>query len=348
MTKDKVNIGIIGAGNIAQNAHIPAYLNQSDIKLAGVCDINGDRAKKVASEYDIDYVTTDIKKLVNQKKIDAVSVCTWNNAHAEAVIEAASAGKHILCEKPMAMNNKEAEKMMKTVKNNNIIFMMGFVNRFRNSAKYIKRLAEAGKLGDIYYGKAELRRRRGTPLGWFTDSSKSGGGPVIDIGVHIIDLTWYLMGRPEPISVSASTYNKFGNYETEGVNRWEALDTDDLVFDVEDSAAGFIRFENGASISFDVSWAINGEDTGTTTKIFGDKAGAQINPLKIFDEEENHLVDKAPIVGDDSNFDNEIRHFLDCVKEEKEPMAPVEDGVIVQKILDGIYESAEAGKEISL
>ncbi|MFW6007049.1 MAG: Gfo/Idh/MocA family protein [Bacillota bacterium] len=348
MTKNKVKIGIIGAGNIGQNAHIPAYLNQDDVELIGVCDINKSRAEAVAEKYDMKYVTEDINELVQEDEIDAVSVCTWNNSHAEAVIAAAEAGKDILCEKPMAMNTDEADRMLQAVEENDVIFMMGFVNRFRNSAKYIKKLADAGKLGDIYYGKAELRRRRGTPLGWFTDSSKSGGGPVIDIGVHIIDLTWYLMGRPEPVSVSASTYNKFGNYDIEGVSRWEALDTDDLVFDVEDAAAGFIRFDNGASISFDVSWAINGENTGTISKIFGDKAGAQIEPLKIFGKEENHLVDKTPVVGEDSNFDNEIRHFLDCIHKGEEPISPARDGVKVQKMLNGIYESAKAGKEIQL
>lgn len=348
MSKEKVKIGIIGAGNIGQNAHIPAYLNQEDVELTGVCDIKKDRAQEVADKYDMKYVTDDIEELVQEKEIDAVSVCTWNNAHAEAVIAAAKAGKDILCEKPMAMNTEEAESMLQAVEDNRVIFMMGFVNRFRNSAKYIKRLARSGEFGDIYYGKSELRRRRGTPLGWFTDSSKSGGGPVIDIGVHIIDLTWYLMGRPRPVSVSANTYEKIGDYDTEGVDRWVALDTDDLVFDVEDSAAGFIRFENGASTSFDVSWAINGEQTSLNSQIFGDKAGAKVEPLTIYGEEEKHLVDKEPTVGNESNFDNEIRHFLDCVKEGKEPLAPARDGVMVQKMLNGIYESAATGKEVKL
>lgn len=169
-----------------------------------------ERAKQVADKYNLKYATANINDLVARDDIDAISVCTWNNAHAEAVIAAAKAGKHILCEKPMAMNTDQAKAMMQAVRENNIIFMMGFVNRFRSESKVIREMYDAGKFGEVYYGKATMMRRRGTPLGWFTDLSKSGGGPVIDIGVHVIDLTWYLMGKPRPISVSAATYSKIG------------------------------------------------------------------------------------------------------------------------------------------
>ena len=346
--KDKLKIGIIGVGNIAQNAHIPAILKQDDVELIAVCDINEERAKEVATKYDLKYATNDINELLAIEEIDAIHVCTWNNGHAEAVIAAANAGKHILCEKPMAMNGKECERMMEAVKNNKVIFMMGFVNRFRYESKVIKTMAEKGKLGEIYYGHTRWLRRRGTPLGWFTDLSKSGGGPVIDIGVHMIDLTWYLMGKPKPTSVSATVHKKIGDYKTKGVDRWVALDTDNLVFNTEDSAAGFIRFENGVTMTFEVSWAINGQDSGVISEIFGDKAGASLNPLKIYGEEEGFLVDMNPIVKEENSFSNEIRHFVDCIKEGKEPMVPIEDGVTIQKILNGIYESAKLGKEVLL
>lgn len=343
----KVRIGLIGAGNIAQNAHIPAYLKQSDVELVAVCDLNEGRAKGVAEKYGMKHVTTDYNELVVLKDVDAVSVCTWNNAHAGAAIAAAKAGKHILCEKPMSMNPEQSKAMMKAVKENNVTFMMGFVNRFRSDSKAIKDIQLAGKLGEIYYAKAAIMRRRGTPLGWFTDLSKSGGGPVIDIGVHIIDLTWYLMGKPKPISVSAATYSKIGDYQTKGVGRWVAFDTDNLVFNTEDSASGFIRFENGASMSFDVSWAINGKDT-QYSQIFGTQAGATLDPIGIYGEEEHYLTDTVPTTMQENSFENEIRHFIDCVKEGKQPIASVDDGLQIQKILNGIYTSAKAGKEIQL
>lgn len=348
MSDKKIRIGLIGAGNIAQNAHIPAYLKQPDVELAGVCDLKEERAKEVKEKYNMKYAFTDFNDLVAIKEIDAISVCTWNNAHAAAAIAAANAGKHVLCEKPMAMTVQEAEAMRKAARNNKITFMMGFVNRFRADSQVLKALSDADKFGDIYYSKAGWLRRRGTPLGWFTDVSKSGGGPVIDIGVHVIDLTWYLMGKPKPISVSACTYNKIGDYKTKGVGRWVAFDTDDLKFNTEDSANGLIRFENGASMNFEVSWAINDKGTGIYSNIFGSKAGASLDPLELYGEEENYLSDAALTAGKADSFVNEIRHFLDCVKEGKEPISPAEDGVQIQKILNGIYESAKLGREIRL
>ena len=348
MKNGKLQIGLIGAGNIAQNAHIPTYLKQNDVELVGICDIKEERAKEVAQKYGMKYAFKDFNDLLAIDEIDAVSVCTWNNFHASAAIAAAKAGKHVLCEKPMAMNVQEAENMLKAAKENKVVFMMGFVNRFRPDSKVIKAMADAGRFGDIYYAKAGWLRRRGTPLGWFTDLSKSGGGPVIDIGVHVIDLTWYFMGKPKPVSVSAATYSKIGDYKTKGVSRWVAFDTDNLVFQTEDSANGFIRFENGVSMNFEVSWAINGKDTGTYSYIFGDKAGASLNPFAIYGEDQNFLMDSSPIVENENPFANEIRHILDCIKEGKEPISTAEDGVNVQKMLNGIYKSAKLGKEILL
>lgn len=347
MKNDKIRVGLIGVGNIAQNAHIPAYLKQDDVELVAVCDLKEQRAKEVADKYNIKAVK-DFNELVSLDNVDAVSICTWNNAHAPAAIAAANAGKHILCEKPMSMNTDEAFAMMETAQKNKITFMMGFVNRFRADSKLIKSFADAGKFGDIYYSKTGLLRRRGTPLGWFTDISKSGGGAVIDIGVHIIDLTWYLMGKPKPISVSATVHDKIGNYQTKGVGRWVAFDTDNLAFNTEDSAAGVIRFENGASMNFEVSWAINSKDEGLYSHIFGSKAGASLNPLAIYGEEENFLIDSTPVIDNEDPFANQIRHFIDCIKEGKEPISTVEDGVTIQKILNGIYNSSKAGKEILL
>lgn len=345
---DKIKIGIIGAGNIAQTAHMPAYLKQKDVEIVAICDINEKRAKEVAAKHDIKYALTDINDITAIDEIDAVSVCTWNNAHAKAVIAAANAGKHILCEKPMAMTVAETEAMAEAVRAKDIVFMMGFVNRFRSQVQVLKSLAESGRFGDIYYAKTGLLRRRGTPLGWFTDLAKSGGGPVIDIGVHAIDLTWYLMGKPQPISVSATVHHAIGDYKTKGVSRWCAFDTDDLVFNTEDSAAGLVRFANGASLTFDVSWAINGQSEDIFSRIYGTKAGASINPFVVYGEENNYLMDSSPVVEPGNMFDNEIRHFLDCIREQQEPIATLEDGMTIQKILNGIYESAKQNKEILL
>lgn len=351
MKDGKIRIGLIGAGNIAQNSHIPSYLKRDDVELVAVCDMNEARAKEVKEKYGMKYAVNKIEDIVSIDEIDAVSVCVWNNAHAKAAIAAASAGKHVLCEKPMAMTVVEAEAMCKAARSNKIVFMMGFTNRYRIESMIIKEMADAGRFGEIYYSKAGWLRRRGTPLGWFTDLSKAGGGPVIDIGVHVIDLTWYFMGKPKPISVCSTVHrNKLGDYKTKGVSRWKAFDTDDLKFEAEDSAAGMIRFENGASMNFEISWAINGKDTGTYSNIFGTKAGASLKPFEIYGEEAGYLSDSTPVVNlaNDNPFLTEIGHFIECIKEGKEPISTPEDGVQVQKILNGIYDSAKAGKEILL
>lgn len=344
----KVRIGLIGVGNIAQNAHIPAYLHQPDVELVAVCDLNKGRAEEVARKHNIAHVFTDYNEMVKLEDLDAVSVCTWNNAHAGATIAALEAGKDVLCEKPMAMTVAEAEAMRDAARRTGRLLMLGFVNRFRTSVGMIKELEAAGKFGEIYYAKATILRRRGTPLGWFTDPKKSGGGPVIDIGVHVIDITRYLMGNPEPVRVSAAVYSKFGDYKTKAVSRWEAFDKDNLVFGVEDLAGGIIHFANGASMVFDVSWAANTAETPLVSEIFGTKAGASLEPFVIYTEDEGYLVDEKPVVREVNIFDQEIRHFVDCVKTRQQPISSADDGVAVQKILNGIYASAAQGKEVTL
>ena len=346
MKDGKIRIGLIGAGNIAQNAHIPAYLNNDGVRLAGVYDINAARCGEVADKYGMTRHGS-LDSLLSDDSIDAVSVCTWNNGHASSAIAALDAGKHVLCEKPMAMTVAEAEAMEAAAKKSGKVFMMGFVNRFRTQSEIINELRERGDFGDIYYARTTLLRRRGTPLGWFTDAAKSGGGPVIDLGVHILDVTWYLMGRPKPLTVTANTHYVFGDYKTKGVSRWEAFDTDDLVFNVEDSAAGTICFDDGKSINFDVSWAINGE-AEMNTFLYGEKAGATFDPFTIFGENAGYLTDNTPAFETVDPFETEINHFIDRVRDGGPPRASAADGVAVQKMLCGIYESSRLGRTVEL
>jgi len=346
---DKIRIALIGAGNIAQNAHIPSYLKQKDMELVAVCDFNKARADEVKEKYGMKYACYDIEDIANMDEVDAVSVCTWNNAHAPAVIAAAKAGKHILCEKPMAMTVEECLEMEKAVKASGKVYLQGFVTRMDPECQAIKAAINDGAMGDIYYARCTSMRRRGTPVGWFHNRAKSGGGPVIDIGVHVLDMTWFLMGKPKPVSVSACAhYNKIGNFKTKGVDRWLAFDQNETVFDTEDSANGLIRFENGVSLNFDVSWAINGKPESHNAWIYGDKAGVSVHPAIMYGETGGYQSDTAIQAGRYTAFDMEIRHFLDCIKGEAEPLSPIEDGIAIQRILNGIYDSAEQGKEVIL
>lgn len=344
----KVRVGFIGVGNIAQNAIMPAYLKQPDMEIVAVCDLNGERAEQVAKKHDVKHVYTDFNEMVKRDDIDAISVCTWNNAHAAATIAALQAGKHVLCEKPPAMTVAEAEAMRDAAKESGKTLMYGLVQRYRTEVQVLKEMMAAGKFGDIYFGKTSILRRRGTPLGWFTDPAKSGGGPVIDIGVHLIDVTRYLMGSPNPVRVSANVFNKLGDYQTKGVSRWTAFDTDNLVFGVEDMAGGVIHFDNGASMIFDVSWAANVKEIGFHSQVVGTKAGASVDPFEIYSEDEGYLTDIKPVVNRTNSFENEVRHFLDCIKTGATPISNAEEGIAIQKILNGIYDSARLGKEVEV
>ena len=347
MMSKKVGVCIVGSGNIAQNSHLPVLLEQKDVEIIAICDENVMRAKVIANKYGIKHYASKFEEIVRIKDIDAIDICTWNRNHAAIAIEAAKAGKHVLCEKPMAANLIEATAVLDEVKKQKIIFMMGFTCRFKPDTIALKTLIDSGKFGKIYYCKVGCHRRRGTPIGWFTDFSKSGGGAVIDAGVHMLDLAWYLMGKPEPDRVSSSTYNTFGNFETKGVERWKSLDATNNVFDTEDSAASIIHFKNGATLLFDVSWARNGENK-EYLELYGNKSGANLIPLTIFGEEENYLVDTYPIVTFKNPFEYEIRHFIDCIKENRQPISGVEDGYVIQKIISGIYDSARLKREVVL
>ncbi len=344
---DKLRVGIIGAGNIAQSAHLPAYAKRTDVEIVGIADLNLQRAQDAAAKFGIPHAYTTVHELLAHEDVDYIDICVWNRYHSEVAIAAAKAGKAILCEKPMAINLEHALAMKEAVEKAGVPFMMAVPTRYSDEAQLLASMVEAGKLGDIYYAKTANVRRRGTPIGWFTDVSKSGGGPVIDIGVHCIDRTWYLMGRPKPVRVSAMTSSRIGDFKTKGVNRWTALDSDVTAFDTEDSAAGVIHFENGATMLFEVSWAMNCPPQGYT-QICGSKAGATLDPLTIYGEEMDYLTDNKPTVGKSNSFENEIDHFITCLRTGAKPISSLEDGVTVQRMLQGIYDSARLGREVEI
>ncbi len=344
---EKLRVGIIGAGNIAQSAHLPVYMERTDVEVVAIADWNLERAQDAAKKFNIPNAYSSVEELLANVDVDYIDICVWNRSHAPVAIAAARAGKHILCEKPMAINLEDALKMEEEVKKAGVQFMMAVPTRYTAEAQLLMEMVDQGKLGEIYYAKTANIRRRGTPIGWFTDTSKSGGGPVIDIGVHCIDRTWFLMGRPKPVRVSATTSHAIGDFKTKGVQRWTALDSDVTAFDTEDSAAGAIHFENGATMLFEVSWALNAPPQDYT-QICGSKAGATLNPLTIYGEEMGYLSDNKPTVLNPNMFAVEIDHFIDCVRTGKKPTSPLEDGVTVQRMLQGIYDSARLGREVEI
>lgn len=352
MISDKIRVAIIGAGTVARDNQIPAFLVCEGAELVAVFDRHIERARALCSQFGIAKAYDRLEDVLGDDDIDCVSICTGNVSHESLVIAAAKAGKHILCEKPMAISVQQAENMKAAVEQSGVCFMMAFVNRFRQESIMLSSMERSGAFGEIYHARCGWIRRRGTPSGWFTDKSKSGGGAVLDIGVHVIDLTWYLMGRPKPVSVSGVTHKRIGAYESKSVTGWAAAGAKTGVFDNEEAATALIRFENGASMSVDISWAINGKEEKMFSKIYGTKGGASFRPLEIYSEEGGFLTDTSPVLVPENTwqpaFEREVAHFVHCLATGELPMPSVEDGLCVQRMLNAVYDSAEAGREIIL
>lgn len=345
----KLRVGIVGAGNIATSAHLPAYRKLTDIvEVVAIADIVPERAEKAAERYGIPNWYSSVEELLANTDVDYIDCCTWTAAHAPVCIAAAKAGKNVLCEKPLAATLEQGLAIEAAVKEAGVAFMLAVVTRYGAEPMKFRELYEQGVFGEIYAAKTQYVRRRGTPGGWFTNKELAGGGPVLDIGVHAIDRTWYLMDRPKPISVSAETSYRIGDFKTKGISRWQPFGDGNGVFDTEDSATVFFRFEGGKTMIAEIAWAINGPEVNTT-QLFGDKAGCTFDPLTIYGEnEDGYLADIKPEVAGNDFFEEEIRHFVTCVNEGKTPISPIEDAVTVQRMLDGIYRSAAEHREVTL
>jgi predicted dehydrogenase len=349
---DKLKIGVIGAGSISA-MHLDAYADTPEAEIVAICDMNRGRAEEKAAKYSIPHVYTDVRELLANPDVEAVSICTWNNTHSEFSIAALEAGKHVLCEKPLCQTVEQALKVEEAVRRSGKTFQVGFVRRYGQTTQILRRFIEAGDLGDIYYAKASYLRRLGNPGGWFSDKERSGGGPLIDIGVHAIDLCWYLMGRPKVKSVSGNTYYKLGNRaNVQHLSFYKAADYDAAKNDVEDMANALIRFENGASLFVDVSFTLHAVKNEMSISIHGTKGGAQVEPeLQIATEKHDLMLNLLPQADRlsfdfEAGFRSEIRHFVGSCLGRHATLSPVEDGVEMMKILCAVYESAAEGKEI--
>ncbi len=350
----KVKIAMIGAGNIA-NAHLAAYKSVPDAEIYAACDINEERLNETCDKFGIERRYTDVDEMLKAlPELDAADVCVWNCSHAECSIKALNAGLHVLCEKPMAYNAEQAEEMQKAAEKNGKLLMIGFVLRFSDEAKIAMDFIDNGYLGDIYYSKAQYVRRHGNPGGWFCDKARSGGGPIIDIGVHVIDLTRYLMGNPKPVSVYAAAYDNIGkrDYLKTSVGWMPRVAKPDDPCTVEDFATAIIRYDNGAVTQLETAYSINGEDMGKK-QIFGTKAGLDLSDgVKLYSVYNDFLADinvNTQNYKDSADmFVSEMSHFVDCIVNGTECRAKARDGVEIMRILDAIYESAKTGHEVIL
>ncbi|HEY9294102.1 MAG TPA: Gfo/Idh/MocA family oxidoreductase [Microlunatus sp.] len=350
----KFKVGVIGTGSIAQ-LHLAAYAANPDVELVAVSDINFERAQKVATQYGAPRAYGDPHELLADEGVDGVSICTWNNSHASWAIAAVEAGKHVLVEKPISRTYAEALELQRVVEDHDRVVQVGFVRRHSPNCQVLKTFIDAGDLGEIYYAKASSIRRMGNPGGWFADKEIAGGGPLLDIGVHIIDLCWYLMGSPRATAVSGNTYHRLGNRANiTNAPRYKVSDYDPTKNSVEDLANAVVRFENGASMLIDVSYSLHAVRDSLDVSVFGDKGGAELEPgLQIATERNDTVINLSPQISSPTfelqpGFANEIGNFVDASLGRAESVAPAWHGVEIMKILDGIYTSADSGKEVTL
>ncbi len=354
----KLRVGIVGCGGIANGKHMPALKTVNDVEMVAFCDIIRERAEKAAAEYGVDGATVyeDYKEMLAKEKLDVVHVCTPNNSHAPISIAAMEADCHVMCEKPMAKTVAQAKEMLDAHKRTGKKLTIGYQNRFKADSQYLKKACLRDDLGEIYFAKAHAIRRRAVPTwGVFLDEEAQGGGPLIDIGTHALDLTLWFMDNYKVKSVKGSVFKKLGD-QTETANAWG--DWDPKEYTVEDSAFGFITMEDGATIILESSWAINMLDPlEAATTLCGTKAGADMRDgLRINKVEFNTQVVEKPDfnAGGVAFYDGavekpeyrEARQWIDAIKNDTDPVVLPEQALVVTQVLEAIYESAKTGKEI--
>ena len=359
MNNTILRAAIVGCGGIANNKHLPALVKQENLKIIAFCDIVEERAVKARAKFGKgdEYITTDYHKVIEDKDIDVVYVLTPNRSHSFITVDALNAGKHVMCEKPMAINSAEAKKMLDAAKATGKKLSIGYQNRHRPDSLWLKAQAEDGIFGDIYYAKATALRRRMVPTwGVFLNEEEQGGGPLIDIGTHSLDLTLWILDNYKPKYCVGTTYHKLNDLADEDQgNAWGPWDRSK--FTVEDSAFGFVVMENGATIVLESSWAINMLDTKEAITAFcGTKAGADMNDgVRINGVSHGAQYRFIPKLTADSAAyndgkagespaDREARLFIEAILNDTEPFVTPEQAYTVTRILEGIYTSAATGE----
>ena len=354
---DIVRVGIIGCGGIANGKHLPSLHKLKNVALVAFCDIVLERAEKAKAKYGTpeSIVTPDYRVLLDDPTIDVVHVLTPNRWHSEITVAALEAGKHVMCEKPMAINSLEAKKMLDAAERCGKKLSIGYQSRHRPDSLYLKKEVEDGTFGDIYYAKATAIRRRSVPTwGVFLDEYAQGGGPLIDIGTHALDLTLWMLQNYKPKYCVGTVFHKLNKQTNQG-NSWGNWDPEK--FTVEDSAFGFIVMEDGTTINLESSWALNTLDAReAVTSFCGTLAGADMmHGLRI-----NGIRNNVPYVltpeldassgaayfdahGKESPSDREARLWIDAIVNDKEPFVKPFEAYTVTRILEGIYESAKTG-----
>ena len=336
MANKKVRVAVVGAGHVAQIAHIPAYKQNRDVELVAVVDDDPVRARRIKESFGFDEWYEDISEMLKQSDVDAVDVCTPNYLHAPMSIAALRSGCHVLCEKPLARSAAEAQKMVDAAKKFDRILMVAMNNRFRTDVTTLQRFVKGKELGDVQIVKAGWLRRSidWQDRSWFTERVKAGGGALLDLGTPLMDLAIWMSNLKKPTSVSCNIY---GRKRRTGV---------------EDSACAMVRFAGGASLMLEVNWNLREKRDVVYTQIYGSKGAAMLNPLTIHRSIHGVLVNVTPAIEKRNyyklSYQAEIDHFIECIRKRKQPRTSGSDALSVLRILDSMYESARTGHEVEI
>lgn len=350
----KIKVAVIGCGTIANAAHIPAYMKNEDVEIKYFCDLIIEKAQACVEKYGCGTAVVDYHDFLNDPEIKAVSVCTHNDFHSIIAIDFMKAGKNVLCEKPAARILSEALEMQKVAHETGVVLNIGVCNRFNTYVEKIRELIDAGELGEVYHVYASFRAHRSIPGlgGDFTTKASSGGGALIDWGVHYLDLILFCCGDPKPLTASGEAFCKLGkdmkNYVYTGM--W-AEETKNLngTYDVDDSVTGIVRTA-GPVITFNGAWAQNIGQSETYIDFLGDKAGIRLKycgDFKLYSVKNGMLTESAYSCKTTDMYENEINDFIKCIQEGgRKNRQYIDNAVLTSKIMQAIYDSSDAHKEM--
>jgi predicted dehydrogenase len=336
MTDKKIKIALVGAGNVAQIAHLPAYHKNPDAEIVALVDEDPVKCASLQKQYGIARTYDDFTRMLENEDVDGVDICTPNYLHAPMAIAALRSGRHVLCEKPLARNAAEAERMVETARESGCSLMVAMNNRFRKDVEILKTFVKRGELGDIQMVRVGWQRiaRDWRDRQWVTDQKKSGGGALLDLGVPVMDLAIWIAGLKKPTRVTCSVFGKKGKAG------------------VEDSACALVNFAGGSCLTLGVMWNLLEPKDQSYLELYGSRGGANLHPLRIHKAMHGHLVNVTPTLDNQRNYykesyEAEISHFIECIQEKKKPLTTGEEALSVLRILDAMYESGAAGKEVS-
>lgn len=348
----KMKVAIIGCGTIANASHIPAYLKNPEAEIKYFCDINLPKAEKAVQDYECGTAISDYREILNDPEVEAVSICAPNNTHSILAIDFMQAGKNVLCEKPAARTYAEALEMQRVQHETGKVLNIGVVNRFNTGVNIIKKMIENGELGEIYHIYASFRSQRSIPGlgGAFTTKAISGGGALIDWGVHYLDIVMYCTGDPAPRTVTGQVYSKLGrdmnNYSY--LNMWAGPPQYEGTYDVDDFVTAMIRTQ-GPTITLNGAWAQNIGVEEMYIDFLGDKAGIRLqygSEFKLYSAQNGALLETTPKFNSTDMFQNEIDAFLKCIRTGEKLPSHIDTVILSSQIMQAIYDSSEGGSEI--